>query len=164
MALQAYLRIRGSKQGRFKGNSVKSGRMDDWIQVSSFSYGVQAPRDAATGLATGKRQHKPFEFVMEPGPASQQMLHALSTNEVLKDVTIEFVDTNKGGKEYVRQTIRLTDVTISSVRPQALVTHGEIINRQHVRLDGYLDVEMSFHPIDVTHIIGGKSFTDDWEA
>ena len=33
--------------------------------VSSAAFGVRSPRDAASGLATGKRQHKPLVITME---------------------------------------------------------------------------------------------------
>jgi type VI protein secretion system component Hcp len=42
------------------------------IEISSFSWGMSqaviAPRDAASGMATGKRQHKPLSTVAETLP------------------------------------------------------------------------------------------------
>jgi type VI secretion system secreted protein Hcp len=163
MAYEAYISIKGSKQGKFKGNSVKSGR-HDWIEVLSFSYGVQSPRDTSSGMATGKRQHKPVSFGLETGSASPQMFQALVSNEVLTDVLIEFVDTNKDGKKYVRQTIKLTNATISSIRPQAIVSHGPIRHGHNVIVDYETEVGMTYHPIEWTWIQGGKTASDDWEA
>jgi hypothetical protein len=34
-------------------------------QLSIVSGGVKSPRDAASGLATGRRQHKPFTLQMD---------------------------------------------------------------------------------------------------
>jgi hypothetical protein len=34
-------------------------------QLNIVSGGVVAPRDAASGLATGRRQHKPFTFLKD---------------------------------------------------------------------------------------------------
>ncbi len=46
------------------------------IEVSSFSWGasqasVMSPRDAASGMATGKRQHKPMTVTAEVSPNSR---------------------------------------------------------------------------------------------
>ena len=32
----------------------------DMVEVFATSHGVESPRDVASGLPTGKRQHKPF--------------------------------------------------------------------------------------------------------
>jgi hypothetical protein len=42
-------------------------------KLSNASY-VVSPRDAASGMATGKRQHKPITVVKEWGAASPQLL------------------------------------------------------------------------------------------
>jgi type VI secretion system secreted protein Hcp len=162
MAYEAYISINGSKQGKFKGNSSKSGR-HGWIEVVSFSYGVQSPRDAATGLASGKRQHKPVSFGLDTGLVSPQIFQALVSNEVLTDVLIEFVDTNKDGKKYVRQNIKLSNATISSIRPQAIVSHGSMTHGHNVMIDYETEViGMTYHPIEWTWVNGGKTASDDW--
>jgi type VI secretion system secreted protein Hcp len=164
MAYMAYMTINGSKQGKFKGNSGKSGR-HGWIELLSFSYSVQSPRDAATGQASGKRQHKPVSFGLETGSASQQLFQALVSNEVLTDVLIEFVDTNKEGKNYVRQTIKLTNATVSNIRPQAFVSNGTNKHGHSVMLDYEMEkIPMAFHAIEWTWVNGGKTASDDWEA
>jgi type VI secretion system secreted protein Hcp len=163
MAFMAYMTINGSKQGRFKGNSGKSGR-HGWIEVLSCSYSVQSPRDAATGQASGKRVHKPVQIVAEWGTATPQLFQALVSNEVLAEVTIDFVDTNKDGKSYVRQTKKLVNATISSLRSQAIFSNGPIRHGHSLTLDEYLEIDMTFHPIEWTWKNGGKTYSDDWQA
>jgi type VI secretion system secreted protein Hcp len=67
MSTKVYLTIRGVKQGTFKGGSPHH---DDWIEVLSFTYSVESPRDASTGQASGKRQYSPIKIVKEWGAGS----------------------------------------------------------------------------------------------
>lgn len=115
MATQAYVAIKGKKQGQFKGEGVQAKRQETWIPVLGFFMGLKTPRDAATGQARGKRQHAPVTIVKAWGAASPQGLTACSTNEVLSEVSIEFQKTNANGEEYVYQTVKLTDATLVEV-------------------------------------------------
>ena len=45
-------------------------------------YQVKGPRDAGSGMATGKRQHKPVTFVKEWGPATPQLSAVKPTYDV----------------------------------------------------------------------------------
>ena len=45
-------------------------------------YQVKGPRDAATGMASGKRQHGSVTFVKEWGPASPQLMAMKPTYDV----------------------------------------------------------------------------------
>jgi type VI secretion system secreted protein Hcp len=163
MAYEAYISIKGTKQGKFKGNSAKNGR-HDWIEVLSFSYEMKPPRDAATGQASGKRQHKPVQIVAEWGSSTPQLFQALVSNEVLAEVTIEFVDTNKDGKSYVRQTKKLVNASISSLRPQAILSEGSARHGHSLTLEEYTEFDLTYHPIEWTHKDGKKTASDDWIA
>jgi type VI secretion system secreted protein Hcp len=59
MALNAYLKLTGKTQGEIKGSNTQKGR-EDQIMVIGYNHEVVSPRDAASGLPTGKRQHKPL--------------------------------------------------------------------------------------------------------
>ncbi len=59
-----------------------------WIEVSSVSQGM-APRDAASGLATGKRQHKPVTITKSIDKASPVLAKALASGTALSNVRIE---------------------------------------------------------------------------
>jgi type VI secretion system secreted protein Hcp len=65
--LNAYLSIKGQKQGDIKGAVTQKGR-EGKILVTDYTYSVLSPRDAATGLPTGKRQHQPMQVVVPTGP------------------------------------------------------------------------------------------------
>ena len=61
MALNAYLTLKGQKQGAINGPVTQKGR-ENSIAVHAFGNEIDSPRDAATGLPTGKRIHKPVRF------------------------------------------------------------------------------------------------------
>lgn len=52
-------------------------------RLQQASYEVK-PRDSASGMATGKRMHKPLTVVKEWGPASPQLLALKPTYDVKK--------------------------------------------------------------------------------
>jgi len=69
MALNAYMKITGETQGDIVGSVTQSGR-EDSIMVIGTTHEVVSPRDAASGLPTGKRQHKPFTITKEVDKSS----------------------------------------------------------------------------------------------
>jgi type VI secretion system secreted protein Hcp len=66
------------------------GTTSDKIRCLNFSYNVVSPRDAATGQASGKRQHKPITIVKEWDAASPLLMKALVANEEIRAVKFEF--------------------------------------------------------------------------
>jgi type VI secretion system secreted protein Hcp len=86
----------------FEGRSKAAGE-----KFTSISYSVSTPRDAASGLATGRRQHKPVCVVRVPLATSGTLVQMLLTNEVVKSATF---DTSAGIK------IKLTNASVASYR------------------------------------------------
>lgn len=83
------------------------------FRCQNFAYEVKAPRDAASGQATGKRQHAPIRIVKEWDAATPLLMKALVDGEPFKTVTLEFSRNVRGsGKPSVATTITLTDVTV----------------------------------------------------
>src|ERR1051325_3861520 len=99
--------VKGAKQGQFKGESMRD-KGGDKIQVIAYSFEVTSPRDAASGMASGRRQYKPLEITKELGASSPQFFQACATNEVLPTVVLEFTRTNPNGEMFVYYTIKLT--------------------------------------------------------
>jgi len=83
MALNAYLTLKGQKQGNINGSVTQKGR-ENSILVHAFSQEVVSPRDPASGLATGKRQHKPLLIVKEIDKSSPLLWNALINNEIYR--------------------------------------------------------------------------------
>lgn len=149
--------IEGIKQGKLKSEMTRT-VCGDRIPGVRFSYQVNSPRDVATGMASGKRQHNPVVISTEWGPATPQIFQALTTNEVLKSVLIEFVRTGPTGIAEVYQTIRLTNATVSSVRmhvndPQP---GGAVDNRP------LAEVAFTFQRIEMENRPGKTMAVDEW--
>ena len=111
MALEGYVSIHGREQGPFRGNPKR----ESGVSVLKFSYAVEAPRDVATGQASGKRQHEPIKITKEWGASSPQIFQALVSNEVLDSVVIEFVNQNRSRQERPSK-IHLTNAHVLQVR------------------------------------------------
>ncbi|WP_044238634.1 type VI secretion system tube protein TssD, partial [Chondromyces apiculatus] len=86
MALAAYLRLKGQTQGDIKGSVIQKGR-EDSIMVIAVSHEIISPRDAASGLPTGKRMHKPFVITKELDKSSPLLYNVLTNNENIVDMS-----------------------------------------------------------------------------
>ena len=111
MATQISMSIKGTVQGKFKGSSPKEGT----IPVLSFNMAMSSPRDAATGQASGKRQHKPVKLSVPWGNWSPQIFSAMMNNEVLITVALEV----SGGGNGTCEVIKLTNATVTDIETHA---------------------------------------------
>jgi len=152
MAYEFYVTIEGTKQGKFKGDN-RSKAHKDQITGLAFNYEVISPRDPASGLPTGKRQHKPVTITKRWDAATPQLFKALVTNEVLKWVKIEFVKTSSAGKEYVYHKLTLTDATVVDIHQHA---NAETLEQE--------DVSFIFRKIEIENVDGKTVAIDDWSS
>ena len=88
MALNAYLRLKGQKQGEIKGSVTQKGR-EGSIMVIAVSHEIVSPRDPASGLPTGKRMHKPFVITKELDKSSPLLYSVLTQNENIPEWKLE---------------------------------------------------------------------------
>jgi type VI secretion system Hcp family effector len=108
VAFHYYAKITGTKQGTFRGDSRKANRQN-WIELSGFDMGVMAPLDAACGLASGKRQHKPVVITKPVGSSTPQLLRAWQAKAPLSEVVVE--GTHQGS-ESIASRVVLTQAQI----------------------------------------------------
>jgi type VI secretion system secreted protein Hcp len=167
MAYQARIKVKGKKQGQFKGEGIQTAAQQNWIPVLSFSQEVQSPRDIATGQPSGKRQWYPVKIVKEWGASSPQALQACSTNEVLTEVDVEFIKVKDDGTEYTYQTVTLTNASLASVRRfTGNSTTGESSSR-HTAATDTMELEewaMTFQKIELDDKDASTSMADDWTS
>src|SRR3954454_5344672 len=109
----AYVTIEGTKQGKFKGSTPIKGR-EDAIEISGYRLSVSSPHDVGTGQSTGKRQYQAISFKKAVDASSPQFMQALTTNEVLTKVTIQFYGQAANGEEQLYQTVTLDNATLKS--------------------------------------------------
>jgi type VI secretion system secreted protein Hcp len=174
MAYEYYISIQGTKQGQ-----VVSRKFLKWIPVLSFNMAVTSPRDAATGQASGKRQHKPIVVGLPWDNASPKLFSAMVNNEVLDPVVINIQpggSTGSGKQNY--QWIKLHNALISDISTHT-VNHTQV---QDVTLT-YEDVQMgtghhttstdsweleqvalTFQKITVSNSLGKAAFADNWKV
>ena len=151
--LNAFLHIKGQQQGDIRGGVLQKGR-EGKILVSDYTYSLISPRDLASGLATGRRQHQPVQVVAPTGPQTPKLLKALVSNENLTewelDVWIPQTHGGTGtGAEVLAFTIKLTNASVSEVD----LNWGP--------LDQY---SFTFQRIDWTWTVGGITAFDDWNS
>lgn len=150
-ALNAYLKLKGQKSGEIKGSVTQKGR-EGKIMVIAVSHEIVSPRDAASGLPTGKRQHKPFVITKELDKSSPVLQSVLVNNENVTEWELVVYDTVNGAEKPI-YTVKLTNASIASIR---LVQSPE----------GKLQQEIAFtyQKIQWTWNDGGITAMDDWEA
>lgn len=159
MALNAYLKLVGDTQGEIKGGVTQRGR-EDSIMVIAFDHQVVSPRDAASGLPTGKRQHRPLTITKEIDEATPLLLNAMVNNENIGEWTLRFWRPSQTGKEVQFYTIELVNASICDIRAEMLnnkypenMPHRE---REHI--------SFCYEKITWTWEDGGITATDDWEV
>ncbi|HTG57024.1 MAG TPA: type VI secretion system tube protein TssD [Niabella sp.] len=139
MALNAYLKITGSKQGVIKGSCIQRGK-EGLIEVIAFDHEITSPRDAATGQASGKRQHGPLVVTKELDKSTTALIQALIQNETLSSFELKFFAPNKlgtaggQGAESNHFTIRLKNASISGIKTVML-------NNKNPELSKYAEYE-----------------------
>jgi type VI secretion system secreted protein Hcp len=160
MAIQAYVKIKGTKQGQFKGESVqKTGAGTGQIPVIRFNSVATAPRDAASGQASGKRQWQPIRLTKQWGAASPQLVQALSTNEQLPSVVFEFYRPDPAGKQQLHYRITLRNAAVTSISSSLDLTLPAGAPYAGHELE---DVELTFQSITVEDLSDKMTATDDW--
>ena len=149
-----YVTVTGMKQGKFRGEIPRKG-YENKIAALNFEYGVAIKPDAATGLPSGKRQHKPIRIMKAWGAASPQLFAALTANEVLSTVVIDFVVVNPTtGAEVLDHTITLTNAIAVSIQYQM-----ENVNGQYTQVESN---EFTFQKITMTDAKSQSMAMDDW--
>lgn len=150
-----YLRVVGQTQGNIQGSSSKVGR-EDWIEVYGFSHEVVSPRDSASGLPTGKRQHKPITITKPIDKATPLLMNALYRNENLSTFELQFFRTNRAtGAEEHYYTIELTNASVSGA------SRGDSPGTSSPAVDEFT---FTYQRIVETWEDGGTTAEDDWEA
>lgn len=166
LSLQAQLitmSVEGSKQGKFKGESLKS-KMNDKTELLGYLMDVNVPRDPASGMATGRRQHQPLTILKATGMSSPQFVSAMVTNELLKKVVIEFYKPGTlamggSGAESLFYTVVLENVYISSYKQYQGPLNNSAFNAPDATLSE--EIKLSYQKITVTYSPGGITAQDD---
>ncbi len=159
MALNAYLKLTGQKSGQVKGAVTQKGR-EDSIMVIAVEHEVISPRDAASGLPTGKRQHKPLFITKEVDKSSPVLYNILVNNENITEWTLQFWQPSSAGREQQHYTIKLTNANIAGIR-FVMLNNKYPENMQHKECE---HISFTYQKIEWTWTDGGITAEDDWES
>jgi type VI secretion system secreted protein Hcp len=163
MALQAYLNLKGQRQGEIKGSVTQKGR-EGKIAVIAVSHEIISPRDPASGLPTGKRMHKPFVITKELDKSSPLLYNSLVNNENIPDWQLQFWTpqlkaTTGSGNEVQHYTVKLTNANVASIA-------FRMANNKHpdlMKFAEYEEIAFTYQKIEWTWNDGGITALDDWE-
>ncbi len=165
MALNAYLKITGSKQGVIKGSTIQKGK-EGLIQVIAFEHEILSPRDAVTGQVSGRRQHKPLVITKELDKSTTALLQALVHNETLSIFELKCYAPNKmgvaggQGTQVNHFTIRLKNASIAGIRTV-------MPNNKNPELSNYAEYEecsFVYEEIEWLWTDGGLSTNDSLKS
>ena len=159
MALNAYLKLKGEKQGAINGSVTQKGR-ENKIMVIAVSHEILSPRDPASGLPTGKRMHKPFVITKELDKASPLLYNVLVNNENITEWELQFWQPSATGAEKQHYTVKLTNANIAAI-------HFRMLNNKNPELTRYAEYEelaFTYQKIEWTWMDGGITAMDDWES
>ena len=164
MALNAYLNLKGQKQGDIKGSVTQKGR-ENKIMVIAVSHEIVSPRDPASGLPTGKRMHKPFVITKELDKSSPLLYNALVNNGNISSWELLFwtpqIKAATGtGQEVQHFTVKLVNANIASIA-------FRMANNRHpdlMKFAEYEEIAFTYQKIEWTWTDGGIMAMDDWEA
>ena len=164
MALNAYMTLKGQKSGQIKGSCTQKGR-EDTIVVIASNHEIVSPRDAASGLPTGKRMHKPFIITKELDKSSPLLYNVLCLNENLTEVVIKYwtpqIKAAAGtGAETQHYTVKLTNANIATIQFKQLNNR----NPELVRYTEHEEISFTYQKIEWTWTDGGVTALDDWES
>ncbi len=146
-----YLTMTGDRQGVIKGSVTTKG-FEGTMEIYSYTHSIVSPRDAASGLPTGKRQHKPITITKPIDKATPLLYNSLVTNENIKDWKLQFYRISPTGTLENFYTIQLTNAAIASITDS-----GSAYGTTQT-------ISFTYQKITWTWTDGGITAQDDWEA
>jgi len=158
LAGSAYMSVTGPR-GPIQGGVLIKGR-EGTMEVTEVTHEIVSPRDAASGLPTGKRQHKPLTITMVLDKSTPLLYKSLVTNETLPTVELKFYRTDPLGKELNYFTVKLTNASLSQVKT-VLPDTKDPASAQKVEV---VQVSFTYQKIEWTWVDGGITASDDWES
>ena len=153
MALNAYLKLKGQKTGEIKGDVTRKGQ-EGKIEVHSWRWDLESPRDPATGAASGKVVAGEFFVTKERDKASPLLFNALASNENISEWELQLWEVSSNGVEVLHQTWELLNASVASMRQHGLAPTPS------GGFDGE-EVTFTFQKIELEHHANNSLFV--WE-
>jgi type VI secretion system secreted protein Hcp len=156
-AQEIFCTIVAAKQGTIQGGSTGA-KTASQIPVLFLTEEVTRTFDAASGLATGTRTHKPLTIVKELDAASPKLFLAAVTNETLRSVTCTFYrDSRNGiGEMHAYFRITLTNAAIVDYKDAGDGSNGTAAGDERER------ISFTYQRIELIDLDSNSSAEDDW--
>ncbi|MFG0274669.1 MAG: type VI secretion system tube protein TssD [Phycisphaerales bacterium] len=156
----AIVEIQADTQGQITGDDTVGGQQDV-IEIWGWEHEIVSPRDAASGLPTGKRQHKPFTIIKEVDKASPLLMTVLVNNENCPTARFRlFAEDPRapGGGVQGYWEVELVNAQIADISHDTIGVgaDGLPLVREHV--------SFVYQTIIWTWEDGGITAEDDWET
>jgi len=136
--------LTGQTQGNIRGSAI-----ENMIQVVGLGHQIISPRDPASGLPTGKRQHKPLIISKYTDRSTPQLYTVLVNNENLTHVYLRFFRKDAGNRNVQYYSIHLMNASIAG------------IDTAYPNIE---QVSFVYERIEWIWVDGGITATDDWES
>ncbi len=128
------------------------------FEIYGFSHEVVSPRDAASGLPTGKRQHKPVSVIKDSNAASPKLLGFMLRSEELPKVVITSFRRELGGfsiyRKYRLDRAYVKSWSVSPPDPPSKKSGVPEIE----------EVSFFYEQVTWTYTESGTKETDTWET
>lgn len=147
-----------------KGNDIQGestqtslGRANS-IECIYFDHMVSSPRDASTGMATGRRQYSPIVIRKRIDKATPLLFKALTTNQPIEGI-FKFFRPNPTGDGTTEQfyTITIKKGQITSIRNYLPDTLMDTTSQ----LPALEEITFTFNDVTWTYSNGGITHTDN---
>lgn len=139
-AFDAFLKIEGID------GEVNAGGITGAMGVADYSWGVSNTSVGSSGVATGKRVHKPLTFVKQIDKASPLLYKSCATGKHYDKATLVVRSSDGSGRIQLLMQYELEDVIITSVH----VAMGDVNGDGTAELTE--QVTITFSKISWTHV------------
>lgn len=170
MALDAFMTIKGKKQGEIHKDASKpesvgqsartNSKHHGKITIVGFNSAIVVPRDMSSGVATGTRNHQPVTFTKFFDKSSPLLWQALANNEQLDEVVCEFYRTDPGGMPEPEMFFKTTWKNATLVEGKAYVPTTIDPNNKHFQ--NMEDWSFTYKEVKWEHVPGSTSGEDKW--
>ncbi len=93
--------------GRLVITTAKSGVIT--VPVQSFTWGLQMPRDPATGQSSGKRRYQPLQILRPIDATTAQLFNLIATHESISTARLDLMNTAESGKPVIGMSYTFKD-------------------------------------------------------
>jgi type VI secretion system secreted protein Hcp len=153
-ALNAYF-----KADTITGDSTRA-NLESFTEINGYNHEVSAPFDPQTGLATGKRQHRPFKIVKEISRSSVDFHNAWVQGQTLKSAELRLYRQSQTGQEVNYYTYRFVGIRIVSIRDwMANNNDSNVLSLPYMQ-----EISFTYDTIEWTFVQGGVTATDHWST